>query len=386
MFVRRTVATSHGKRHEYMHLVESYRDDDGKPTHRILANLGPFDERTFANLKAAFDASRRGTKVVVARAPRLSKSPPKPAANLRYLDLAVFLSLWKQGGLDRIFRDIWSTSFGSVAAGDIVASLVLQRCVSPHSKLAATRWFPRTALPELLGIGPRQFNNTRIHRVMAALEQATPALIGKLPRCYHQRDGAFASLFLDVTDTWFEGKGPLAAELSKTKEGMLRTKIGIVLLCNERGYPLRWKVIAGKQNDSVAMTEMFQELSGLPWLAKAPVVVDRAMGNTAHIRSMDRTGLRFVTALVKSEFPAYVPGLPHHCLDDIGMPSDSDDFISNVAKRVQSEGMTKVADNMFFRDFGIVTHAGENKGDSAGQPAGDDEDIERTVYAMRRCR
>ena len=370
-----------------MHLVESYRRArDGRPTHRVLANLGPFDERVFANLKAALEASRLGAKVVVAKAPRLSKPPPKPTANLRYLDLAVFLSLWKQWGLDKFFRDLWASGSKSVEAGSVVAALVLQRCVCPHSKLAATRWFPRTALPELLGIAPKQFNNTRVHRVMTALEQATPALMGKLPHIYRQRGGAFVSLFLDVTDTWFEGKGPPSAGFAKTKEGILRTKIGIVLLCNERGYPLRWQVISGQTNDSVAMTEMFKDLHGLPWVEKAPIVVDRAMGNTAHIRAMHETGLRFVTALVKSEFGNYAPNLPHQCLDDMGMPDDSAEFMDRVVETVQSTGMTKAADNLFFTDLGVVTYAGEDKEKKLNQLVVNGKSVDRTIYAMRQCR
>jgi len=50
-----------------------------------------------------------------------------------------------------------------------------------------------------------------------------------LVRRYEQRDGAFATLFTDVTDAWFEGRGPDIAERSRTKEGMPnRYKIGIL--------------------------------------------------------------------------------------------------------------------------------------------------------------
>jgi hypothetical protein len=55
-----------------------------------------------------------------------------------------------------------------------VAALVIQRLVDPNSKLAATAWFPRSALPELLDVAPSRFNNTRIHRVLDLLDAAGP--------------------------------------------------------------------------------------------------------------------------------------------------------------------------------------------------------------------
>jgi hypothetical protein len=57
-----------------------------------------------------------------------------------------------------------------VAPERIVTALVAQRCLDPQSKLHAVRWFPRTALPELLGVSPSQFNNTPGHRVLEQLE------------------------------------------------------------------------------------------------------------------------------------------------------------------------------------------------------------------------
>ena len=53
-------------------------------------------------------------------------------------------------------------------------------------------------------------------------------------RCCHERHGPFATLFLDITDTWFVGDGPELAKRGKVKEGMVRHKIGIVLLWNDQ--------------------------------------------------------------------------------------------------------------------------------------------------------
>ena len=97
--------------------------------------------------------------------------------------------------------------------------------------------FPRTALPELLGVAPRHFPNTRIHRVLEKLDgietELQDGLVRRyeqrdgietelqdgLVRRYAQRDGIFATLFTDVSDVWFEGRG--LAELNWAVNGMI---------------------------------------------------------------------------------------------------------------------------------------------------------------------
>jgi hypothetical protein len=236
MFPRRTTVTSHGKNYEYIHLVQSERrESDGRPIHRVIANLGPMDEVLFENLRLAFEAASRGRRVAVVTRTRVPVRGPKPQASLRYLDVAVAHELWREWGLDRVMGELMKSGKGEVEGSLVVEALVAQRLLDPDSKLAAVRWFPRTALPELLGIQAGRFNNTRVHRVLGDLEAMTLPLMARLLRMYRERDGAFATMFLDVTDTRFVGHGPATAVRAKTKEGMIRRKIGIVLLCNERG-------------------------------------------------------------------------------------------------------------------------------------------------------
>lgn len=342
MQVRISRVVRDGKTYEYAQLVESYRRaSDGMPTHRVLASLGALAPTEIQNLKAALAASREGKRVAVVRAPR-AVSSPKILDNLRYLDLAVLLELWNEWGLTEIIDEVLPSKQSEVSTANVVAALVLQRCVAPSSKLAATQWFPRTALPELLGLQPDQFNNTRLHRVLDELDAGGAALMAKLPRRIHECDGAFVSLFLDVTDTWFVGEGPDLAERGKTKEGFVRKKIGIVLLCNESGYPLRWEVVQGTAHDSRSMTAMIDSVAKLRWAAKTPIVCDRAMGKTAQIRTLANSGLYFVTALTTTEFPTYAEALP----------TFEADTAEAAASAAIAAGMQKVDDTLYVSDLG----------------------------------
>jgi hypothetical protein len=206
--------------------------------------------------------------------------------------------------------------------------------------------------------------------------------MAKLPRRYREREGAFVSLFLDTTDTWFVGQGPELAKTGKTKEGMVRQKVGIVLLCNEHGYPLRWETVSGASADCTVMSQMFQSISGLSWVGEAPVVCDRAMGHTAQIVEMDRTHVRFVTALTASELGEYAPQLPHAALAGLhpcasGDPQQAVRHAQHAAAVARAAGMTQVDDDLLVLDVGMVERevvAGtrsrsERAGDSSVQEA-----------------
>jgi hypothetical protein len=185
MHIRTSRVRRNGKTYEYAQLVETHRrPSDGMPVHRVIATLGNVNDVAVRNLREALAASRQGRRVAVARVPAGRLRAPKPDANLRYLDLAVLLELWRGWGLDTLLDELLPEGEASLPAASIVAALSMQRCVDPGSKLYATRWLPRTALVELLGIAPRSFNNTRVHRVLDDLDAATTALMAKLPRRY----------------------------------------------------------------------------------------------------------------------------------------------------------------------------------------------------------
>jgi hypothetical protein len=260
--------TSKGKTYEYVQLVKSYRRKrDGVPCHHVIANLGGISARAEANIRTALAASRRDVAVVIAEPTKSREQAtlPRPVANLRYLDLAVLLEIWRQWGLDALLGELLQAENRRVSPAAVIVALVLQRCVAPDSKLSSTRWLPRTALPELLDLKPEQFNNTRLHRVLASLEEVEGAMMRALAKKYLESDGAFVTLFLDVTDAWFVGHGPTLARRGKTKEGLIQRKVGIVLMCNEHGYPVRWEVVSGGEADNEVMGRFLSSMQERGW-------------------------------------------------------------------------------------------------------------------------
>jgi len=357
--------------------------------HRILANLGPMDELTFENMKGALEASKKQQRIAVVKLRAGKDAAPKVQANLRFLDLAVAWELWRQTGIGEAVKGALPASDSKVGDALVVASLAFQRLVQPDSKLAAVRWFPETALPELLGIGEKQFNNTRIHRVLDNLEAATPALMAKLPSLFLGSEGTPVSMYLDVTDASFVGRGPEKAEVGKNKEEQIRRKVGIVLLCDERGYPLRWQVIRGNRTDGDAMLDMLKEVGQLSWTGSTPIVMDRAMGRSAYISIMLKQGIHFLTAMVRTEFATYAPRLPWREMQDLELgvsPDAVPELVKQATQRAEKAGLVRVNDTMFIMDCGVVSPAGEGLPEFLGEEGDSQDPVIRALQVSMRIR
>jgi transposase len=371
MVIQENKVKSGNKFYHYARLVKSYRRADGKPAVKVVANLGELSSQEIKNLKMALEAARQGKAVVFGDAALAKVLPVPVVANLKYLDLMVALEMWYSWDLLSLLERIIPRQQDEVSPVAIISALVIQRCVSPGSKLYAQRWYPTTALPEVLGITGEQFNNSRIHRVLEALDQATPTLQSNLPLLYQGKKGKPITLFIDVTDAVFAGRGCDLAERSRTKSGLRnRRKVGVVLLCDEVGIPLRWEVVPGKRRDHHCMGEMVDSIEKCHWIGAAPIIFDRSMVQACALDRLLGSGLHFITAIPRNEiashnialpyepFIDFEPATPHNPaekkLEDLpAMLKSYSADISYVVKLAEDSGLKQVDDNLYVADFGL---------------------------------
>lgn len=373
MHLRLSTVRRDNKTYRYAQLVESYRrEEDGRPTHRILASLGALDDEAIANLRAALEVNRSGGTLVVS--PKQMAAPSKPVvrANYRYLDLAVLLRVWKESGIARLLSDLLVPgSEGDVGADQVIAALMLHRCVAPGSKLAAAHWFPTTALPELLGVAPGQFNNSRVHRALEALELVDATLQTRLPHVVQRTQGASVRLFIDATDTWFVGAGPPLAAKGVDKQGLYRKRVGIVLLCDDRGFPMRWHTLSGNYHDPTALLEMAVEAGKLDWVGDKPIVLDRAAGNAAAVETLHKTGMRFLTALPWSEFVSSGAPIPWDKIGGLQAACEVNGTSpDSIVQAATAAGFENSGDDRFVLDLGVFDKAPAQSSDRPSAAVG----------------
>lgn len=353
------------KTYRYPQLVKSYRKEDGTPTKRIVAHLGPQSPEVIAALRKALKASSCGEALFLESevAKMLYGSTE---ANLRFLDLAVFLECWRDWDLSVLLDELAVESNSTMSFSNVVLPLVLQRCCNPNSKLAATHWLPETAIPELTGLNIKSFNNSRIHRAMDLLYQQTTTLQLRLcERIADKTNGSFGALFMDVTDTFFEGIGWPMAEQTKTKTQMPNKRcLGIVLLANENGYPLRWKVVGGKTKDWDSMGELVEEIGEVEWLQNTPMVFDRAMGNQKTVAALKAKSVQFLTAAHVTAIESYTEEIPYSKIADTEIEGTDESYEEDIEKAAQAAreaGLEEIHPRLFVLDLNVAVPASEQK-------------------------
>lgn len=339
--LRTSTVRRDGHTYRYHQLTRAIRRD-GKPTHEIVAHLGRLGDAEAEAIRLALlalapppgGAPEPAAEEVVCKLRDLVA----PAA-LRYLDVMVVHRLWQQWGLRDFFERHLAQADRDVAPADVVEVLVSNRCLAPCSKLRVTEWMPRTVLPELLGIRPDQFNNTRIHRVLAALEGIEPALTDFLV-AHPRRTGFDSVIYLDFTDTWFVGDGGDLAAGGKCKDGSYQpSRIQIALAVDHRGLPLRWELLAGNASEKRELPKWIDALADFPAFDGLPLVFDRGLSTNDNLRLLVQKGRRFVTCATQPrlrdwtnavDFEAIVQTPPAkqpsaECLKKAGLVADAED-------------------------------------------------------------
>lgn len=358
MHLRRNTIRRNGKVYRYAQLCVSVRDKNGKSTTKVVKHLGNLPEHVYRAFELALKANREGSRLFLEHeVARLLDG--QDVANRRFLELAVLMQGWHDWQLTSLLNRLDTESEREMSLAEVILPLTLQRCVAPSSKLAATRWVPRTALPVLMGFQPESFNNTRVHRALRVLSEITPVLQEKLSDSYGRNAGKFGALFMDVSDTYFEGIGCPLAEQTRTKTEMPNKRcIGIVLLVNEHGYPLRWKLVGGKTKDWTAMKGLLHEIGDASWLHQTPIVFDRAMGNQSTVRHLKQAGLWFLTAAHRTSIESYTADVPAATFSDLellGTDETYEDDIERVALAAREAGFREINEKLFAVDLGVAS-------------------------------
>ncbi len=148
------------------------------------------------------------------------------------------------------------------------------------------------------------------------------------------------------------------AERARTKEGLRnRHKVAILLLCNERGYPVRWKRLPGRTKDHQALGELVEEIEAEPWANGVPILFDRAMGRAGAVARLWASGLRFVTAAIRTEIGSYTDALPAEAFGQIVGAEDDEERERQVAEAgwiAAAVGMQKVDEHLYVLDLGVA--------------------------------
>jgi len=269
-------------------LRESYRE--GK---KVL-------KRTLANLSALSDEQIESIRAV------LSGRSVRPVE-----DLWQTVRSRPHGAVQAVRVAMQRLGFESLIASrpgperDAVCAMVAARILSPHTKLATTRWWHTTTLPEEFGVAGMDEND--LYAAMDWLLERQNVIQKKLA-ARHLHEGGLA--LYDLSSSYFEGRCCPLAKIGYSRDGKRNTlQVNYGLLTNRAGCPVAISVYEGNTGDAKTLPDQVKRLREDFGLQRLVLVGDRGMISHKAIDSLrSLEGLAWITALKSVQIRALVQG------------------------------------------------------------------------------
>jgi hypothetical protein len=203
--------------------------------------------------------------------------------------------LWKQLRLDQFFEQTIDGLDADVPWSKVAAVLAINRLCAPGSELAIEqRWYPATALDDLLEIEEGKINDTRLYR---CLDQMLPHKT-KLERHLKQRYGElfaaeFDVLLYDLTSTYVEGaaeKNPMMRRGYSRDHRPDCEQMVIALIVNQDGFPFSYETFDGNRADVATMEAVLRMVERKYGKARRIWVMDRGIVSEENLTAIRRRG------------------------------------------------------------------------------------------------
>ena len=182
--------------------------------------------------------------------------------------------------------------------------LIIARLLEPSSELfIAEQWYPKTALPDLLGVPDERIDDNRLYRALDELLPHKEALEVHLKnRLGELFQLEYDLLLYDVTSTFFEG----AADFPLAQRGYSRDQrsdckqVCIGLVVSRCGMPLGYEVFAGNTADVTTVESIVETMERRYGKSDRIWVMDRGMVSEDNIEFLREGGRRYIVGTPKS--------------------------------------------------------------------------------------
>jgi len=191
------------------------------------------------------------------------------------------------------------------AERDVVCAMVAARILSAHTKLATTRWWHTTTLPEEFGVVDADEND--LYAAMDWLLERQSTIQKKLAS-RHLSEGGLA--LYDLSSSYFEGRCCPLAKIGYSRDGKRNTlQVNYGLLSNRAGCPVAISVYEGNTADARTLPGQVKQLREDFGLDRLVLVGDRGMISHKTIDSLrELPGLAWITALKSAQIRTLVQG------------------------------------------------------------------------------
>jgi len=323
MFLRPNRRTKDGKDHNYWSLVETVRTPDG-PRQRTLCYLGELNSSAQARwLKTIEVFNEQGEAQQLKLFPSQVEPPPDNPLVARVLlnkvrlertrqfgSCWLGLQLWKRLELDRFFEDAVDEHEADVPWSRVAAVLAINRLCAPGSELAIEeRWYPSTALDDLLGIEEGKINDTRLYRCLDRILPHKTKLERHLKQRYGELFGAeFDVLLYDLTSTYVEGaaeKNPMMRRGYSRDHRPDCEQIVIALIVNNEDFPFSYETFGGNRADVSTMETILRMVERKCGKARRIWVFDRGIVSEKNLEAIRKRSGQYLVGTPRRQMKLF---------------------------------------------------------------------------------
>jgi transposase len=325
MFLRPHRRKKDGKDHTYWSLVETVRTPDG-PRQRRLCYLGELNNSAQSRwLKTIQVFNQQGESRQLKLFPSEVAPPADDAAVARVLldrvrlergrrfgDCFLGLELWRRLGLDQFTGSLLDRpeDAADVPWSRIAALLAINRLCAPGSELAIEeRWYPSTALDDVLGVEAGKVNDTRLYRCLDRLLPHKTKLERHLAERYGELFAAdFDVLLYDLTSSYVEGA---AAKDPMMRRGYSRDhrpdckQVVIALIVNVEGFPLSYETFDGNRADVGTLETVLRMVERKYGRARRVWVFDRGIVSEDNLAALRRRGGQYLVGTPRAKLKQF---------------------------------------------------------------------------------
>ena len=290
----------------YAQLVESFRDEHGKPRQRTVATLGRIDENG-----GQVDALLNGLLRAKGRPAASSDSPQlRFESALSLGDVWALDALWHELGFDglgAVFRRARFTS----AVEHAIRVMVFNRLCDPESKLGVLRWLQTVSMP---GVEADKLTHQHLLRSMDALmdhQAAVDDCVAQLLRPLIDED--LSVVFYDLTTIRAAGLSQEDGDVRRfgmSKEGVVARQFMLGVVQTADGMPIFHEVFDGNTAEAPTLQPTLKKvLARFPHIRRLVVVADRGLLSLDNIEALTKLQVAGGAASSRPlEFILAVPG------------------------------------------------------------------------------
>ena len=327
MFLRPNHRSKDGKDHTYWSLVETVRTADG-PRQKTVCYLGELNSSAQARwLRSVEVFNDQGEAQQLKLFPSHVEPPPDDSQVARILVNKVRLErtrqfgacylglqLWKRLELDRFFEQAVDDDPADVPWSRVTALLAINRLCAPGSELAIEeRWYPSTALDDLLELGVGKINDTRLYRCLDRILPHKTRLERHLKQRYGELFGAeFDVLLYDLTSTYVEGaaeKNPMARRGYSRDHRPDCQQMVIALIVNHEGFPFSYETFDGNRADVSTMETILRMVERKYGKARRIWVFDRGIVSEENLAAIRKRDGQYLVGTPRSRMKQFEPEL-----------------------------------------------------------------------------